>query len=157
MDVTGRSCLWVDIHGHEISAFFLKVPVMRYSLIIVLIWIILISFSYLMISLYVSRIRPSGLFQFNIIFRDHEYFETFGRTPWTRDPRILHRTAQHRNTRTYSHVSSEIWTHDSSVRTVPDIRALEHMPTGTGLTVSYLYEDWLAVGLRCYTEEGITE
>jgi hypothetical protein len=56
------------------------------------------------------------------------YFCTFGRTPWTVDRPVarslLHKTAQHRKTRTDIHASSGIRTHDPSDRADKDGKCL---------------------------------
>jgi len=49
----------------------------------------------------------------------------------------LHRTAQHRKTRTYIHSSSRIQTHDHRFPVVQDVRAIGRATTKAG-AMSYL-------------------
>jgi hypothetical protein len=80
------------------------------------------------------RIRPLGLFRFQNLFS--ETYESIGQMVGllgrvigsTQGP-YLHRTTQHRKTRTHIHVSSGIRTHDPSVRAAEDstcLRPLGH-------------------------------
>jgi hypothetical protein len=82
-----------------------------------------------------SRIRLLGQFRFRIYFSEiYESIWTVGRTPWTGDqpgarPLTMHRTTQHRKTRTHIHASSGFRNHDPSVWAAEDspcLRPLGH-------------------------------
>jgi hypothetical protein len=48
----------------------------------------------------------------------------------------LHKTTHHRKTRTYTHASSEIRTHNPSIQVIQDIRALNRAPLGPAVIIN---------------------
>jgi hypothetical protein len=90
-----------------------------------------------------SRIRPLGLFRFQILFflklmnLFGKMVGLLGRGIGPTQGLYLHRTTQHRKTRTHIHASSGIRIHDPSFRTAEDSTCLKTTRT-LGPAILYL-------------------
>jgi hypothetical protein len=93
--------------------------------------------------LFVSRIRPFGLFRFEMNFCNYGHYKDFWKDSLCGGSakhkvstyRVQHNTEK---TRANIHTSSEIRTHDLSVRVVQTIRDLNGAATATGSKSTYI-------------------